>query len=280
MKLLRYGDAGHEQPGMLDNDGKIRDLSGVVDDINGDVLTDAGLDKLKAVDASSLPQVSTQTRLGPPIANPGKILCIGLNYAKHAKESGMAAPAEPVLFMKSTTSASGPNDNIVKPPHSTKLDWEVELGIVIGKRARYVEETDALDYVAGYCVVNDVSERAFQLDGTGQWVKGKSADTFCPFGPYITTRDEVIDPQTLNVWLDVNGERKQQGNTDDMIFTCAHIISYVSRYMTLEPGDIIPTGTPHGVGIGLKPPQFLQAGDEVRLGIDGLGEIQQLVVKG
>jgi len=277
MKLVRYGQAGQENPGLL-HEGSVRALSAHVDDIEGSTLDADTLTRLKTIDPASLPVVPAATRLGPPIGRVGKIICVGLNYSDHAEEAGMPVPAEPVLFMKATTSITGPNDDVVMPKFSTKLDWEVELGIVIGKTARYVDEKDALDHVAGYTVVNDVSERAFQLDGTGQWVKGKSADTFCPFGPCVATVDELPDPQVLDLWLDVDGERLQNGNTRTMIFSVAYIVSYISRHMTLEPGDLIPTGTPPGVGAGFKPPRWLSAGNVMRLGIQGIGEIQQTVV--
>ena len=278
MKLLRYGPAGAEKPGLLDSDGTIRDLSAHVNDIDGSALAPTELSRLAALDVSTLPAVSTNARLGPPVTGVGKLLCIGLNYRDHAEETGAPIPAEPILFMKATTSISGPNDDVMLPKGSLKGDWEAELGVVIGTRARYVEESRALEHVAGYCVFNDVSERHFQLEGTGQWVKGKSADTFAPFGPYLVTRDEVPDPQNLHLWLEVDGKRYQDGNTRTMIFSVAHLVSYVSRYMTLEPGDIIPTGTPPGVGLGQKPPVFLKPGNVMRVGIDGLGEQQQKVI--
>ena len=278
MKLLRYGPAGREKPGLLDSAGTIRDLSAHVTDIDGAVLAPAKLAELAALDSAGLPAVDGEPRLGPPVANVGKLLCIGLNYTDHAEETGAPIPDEPILFMKSTTSIIGPNDDVVLPRGSEKGDWEAELGVVIGTRARYVDEADALEHVAGYCVFNDVSERHYQLEGTGQWVKGKSADTFAPFGPYLVTRDEVPDPQDLHIWLEVDGRRFQDGSTRTMIFSVAHLVSYVSRYMTLEPGDIIPTGTPPGVGLGQKPPVFLRPGNVIRLGIDGLGEISQHVV--
>jgi len=278
VKLLRYGPAGEEKPGLLDADGTIRDLSAHVADIDGAVLAPEKLAALAALDTAALPAVDGDPRLGPPVAGVGKLLCIGLNYRDHAEETGMAIPEEPILFMKATTSIIGPNDDVMLPRGSKKGDWETELGVVIGSRARYVDEANALDYVAGYCVFNDVSERHFQLGGTGQWVKGKSADTFAPFGPYMVTRDEVADPQDLDMWLEVDGKRYQDGSTRTMIFTVANLVSYVSRYMTLEPGDIIPTGTPPGVGVGQKPPVFLKPGNVMRLGIDGLGEQQQKVV--
>jgi len=278
VKLLRYGPAGEEKPGLLDADGTIRDLSAHVADIDGAVLAPEKLAALAALDTAALPAVDGDPRLGPPVAGVGKLLCIGLNYRDHAEETGMAIPEEPILFMKATTSIIGPNDDVMLPRGSKKGDWETELGVVIGSRARYVDEANALDYVAGYCVFNDVSERHFQLGGTGQWVKGKSADTFAPFGPYMVTRDEVADPQDLDMWLEVDGKRYQDGSTRTMIFTVANLVSYVSRYMTLEPGDIIPTGTPPGVGVGQKPPVFLKPGNVMRLGIDGLGEQRQKVV--
>ncbi len=278
MKLLRYGPAGAEKPGLLDAEGSIRDLSAHVPDIHGAALAPANLEELAALDTAGLPAVAGNVRLGPPVAGVGKLLCIGLNYRDHAEETGAPIPEEPILFMKSTTSIIGPNDDVVLPRGSLKGDWEVELGVVIGSRARYVDEADALAHVAGYCVFNDVSERHFQLEGTGQWVKGKSADTFAPFGPYLVTRDQVPDPQDLHLWLEVDGKRYQDGSTRTMIFSVAHLVSYVSRYMTLEPGDIIPTGTPPGVGLGLKPPLFLKPGNVMRVGIDGLGEQQQRVV--
>jgi 2-keto-4-pentenoate hydratase/2-oxohepta-3-ene-1,7-dioic acid hydratase in catechol pathway len=276
--LLRYGPAGAEKPGLLDAEGSIRDLSAHVPDIHGAALAPATLEELAALDTAGLPAVAGNVRLGPPVAGVGKLLCIGLNYRDHAEETGAPVPEEPILFMKSTTSIIGPNDDVVLPRGSLKGDWEVELGVVIGARARYVDEADALEHVAGYCVFNDVSERHFQLEGTGQWVKGKSADTFAPFGPYLVTRDQVPDPQDLHLWLEVDGKRYQDGSTRTMIFSVAHLVSYVSRYMTLEPGDIIPTGTPPGVGLGLKPPVFLKPGNVMRVGIDGLGEQQQRVV--
>ena len=278
VKLLRYGPAGAEKPGLLDAEGTIRDLSEHLPDIDGASLAPAKLQALAALDTAGLPAVVGNPRLGPPVAGVGKLLCIGLNYRDHAEETGAPIPEEPILFMKSTTSIIGPNDEVVLPKGSLKGDWEVELGVVIGSRARYVDEENALDHVAGYCVFNDVSERHFQLEGTGQWVKGKSADTFAPFGPYMVTRDEVPDPQDLHLWLEVDGKRYQDGSTRTMIFSVVHLVSYVSRYMTLMPGDIIPTGTPPGVGLGLKPPVFLKPGNVMRVGIDGLGEQEQRVV--
>lgn len=278
MKLVRFGANKQEKPGALDSDGRIRDLSGVVSDIDGATLEPRSLDRLRAVDLSRLPIVSGSPRIGPCVASVGKFLCIGLNYSDHAAESGMAVPTEPVLFMKATSAICGPNDNVVIPRGSQKTDWEVELGVVIGKEAKYVAEEDALSHVAGYCVVNDLSERAFQLEGTGQWVKGKSADTFGPIGPWLVTADEVADPQNLHLWLEVDGHRYQSGSTSTMVFGVAHLVSYLSRFMSLQPGDIISTGTPPGVGLGQKPPVYLQPDNVITLGIDGLGQQQQLVV--
>lgn len=278
MKLVRYGEAGQEKPGIFDHEGNIRDLSEHVNDIDGSVLAPDSLEKLASLNLDDLSCVEGAPRIGPPVANVGKLVCIGLNYRLHAEEAGLKIPEEPILFMKATTSIVGPDDNIMLPKGSEKTDWEVELTVAIGRVARYVEESEAFDYVAGYCVANDVSERAFQIEGTGQWVKGKSADTFCPLGPLLATRDEIPDPQNLHLWLDVDGKRYQNGSTDDMIFGVAHIVSYVSRYMTLMPGDLILTGTPSGVGFGLNPPVFLRPGNQVRLGVEGLGEQVQNVV--
>ncbi len=278
MKLVRYGEAGQEKPGIFDQEGNIRDLSEHVHDIDGSVLAPDSLDKLASLNLNDLSRVEGAPRIGPPVANIGKLVCIGLNYRLHAEEAGLKIPEEPILFMKATTSIVGPNDDLMLPKGSKKTDWEVELTVAIGRVARYIEESEAFDYVAGYCVANDVSERAFQIEGTGQWVKGKSADTFCPLGPFLATRDEIPDPQNLNLWLDVDGKRYQSGSTDDMIFGVAHIVSYVSRYMTLMPGDLILTGTPSGVGFGLNPPVFLRPGNQVRLGVEGLGEQVQNVV--
>jgi len=278
MKLLRYGDAGLEKPAALDDEGRIRDLSAHIDDIGPAQLDDATLARLASLDLKALPAVPASVRRGPPVNGIRKIVCIGLNYSDHAAESGLAIPEEPVVFMKADTSISGPHDDVTMPLVSKKLDWEVELGVVIGKTAHYVEEADALEHVAGYCVVNDVSEREFQIEGTGQWVKGKSHDTFCPIGPELTTRDEIPDPQALDLWLDIDGQRVQTGNTALMIFSVAHIVSYLSRYMTLRPGDLISTGTPPGVGLGFKPPRYLKEGEVMSLGVQGLGEIAQKVV--
>ena len=278
MKLVRFGNAGEERPGILDRDGKIRDLSTVVDDIAGKALAPDSLARIRAIDPATLPLVSGHPRLGPCVGRVGKFLAIGLNYSDHAAESNMPVPKEPVLFMKATSCICGPNDDIVIPRGAQKVDWEVELGIVIGRDAKYVSEADALSHVAGYCVVHDVSERSFQLEGTGQWTKGKSADTFGPLGPWLVTADEITDPQDLDLWLDVNGERRQTGSTKTMVFGVAHLVSYLSRYMSLQAGDVITTGTPPGVGHGRKPPVYLQAGNEVRLGVQGLGEQRQKVV--
>jgi 2-keto-4-pentenoate hydratase/2-oxohepta-3-ene-1,7-dioic acid hydratase in catechol pathway len=278
MKLLRYGPSGRERPGILTADGKIRDLSGIISDLAGEFLLPESIEKLRHTDVSLLPVVQGQPRIGPCVGSVGKFLCIGLNYSDHAKEAGMAVPVEPVLFMKATSSICGPDDNIVIPRGSNKTDWEVELGVVIGKPGKYVEKEDALSHVAGYCVINDVSERAFQMEGTGQWVKGKSADTFGPIGPWLVTTDEVPDPQNLEMWLEVDGHRYQNGSTRTMVFGVAHLISYVSRFMSLQSGDIISTGTPPGVGFGLKPPVFLRPGNRMQLGVHGLGQQNQRVV--
>ncbi|WP_420961509.1 fumarylacetoacetate hydrolase family protein [Brucella sp. IR073] len=277
MKLLRYGEAGQEKPGLLDAEGNIRDLSGHVADIAGAALAPDALAKLGEIDIQSLPLVSGNPRLGPCVAGTGKFICIGLNYADHAAESGMAVPPEPVIFMKATSAIVGPNDDLIIPRGSEKTDWEVELGIVIGKTAKYVSEEDALDYVAGYCVLHDVSERAFQTERSGQWTKGKSCDTFGPTGPWLVTKDEVADPQNLSMWLRVNGETMQDGSTRTMVYGVRYLVSYLSQFMSLHPGDIISTGTPPGVGMGLKPPRYLKAGDVVELGIEGLGEQRQNV---
>ena len=278
MKLLRYGPVGAERPGMLDSNGMIRDISSIIADINGANLANESLAKLHALDPTSLPQVEGSPRIGPCVGSVGKFICIGLNYSDHAAESNMPVPKEPVVFMKATSAIIGPNDDVMIPRDSLKTDWEVELGVVIGQEAKYVNEENALAYVAGYCVVNDLSERAFQLEGTGQWVKGKSADTFGPIGPWLVTADEVPDPQDLNLWLEVDGRRFQNGTTKTMVFGVAHLVSYLSRFMSLQPGDIISTGTPPGVGLGQKPPVYLHAGQVMKLGVSGLGEQQQTVV--
>jgi ureidoglycolate lyase/2,4-diketo-3-deoxy-L-fuconate hydrolase len=278
MKLLRYGPPGQEKPGLVDRDGRIRDLSGKIKDVTPDVLAPGKLEELARIDPNSLPLVDGKPRLGPCIANIPKLVCVGLNYADHAAESGMPIPKEPVLFMKSTTAISGPNDDVMLPKGSEKGDWEVELGIVIGTKAQYVAEHDALKHVAGYCIVNDVSERNYQLERGGNWSKGKSADTFAPIGPWLVTADEVPDPQALDLVCEVSGQRMQNGNTRNMIFSCAKIVSYTSHFMTLQPGDIIPTGTPAGVGLGMKPQRFLKPGDTMRLTVSGLGEQRQRVL--
>ena len=279
MQLLRYGPLGQEKPGLLDENGNIRDLSGLLDDISAKMLNPDALSVLKAIDSERLPLVAGSPRLGVPWKGVSKYIAIGLNYHDHAKEAGMQIPTEPVMFPKWLSCLCGPNDDTVLPPESSKGDWEVELGIVIGRQARNITEADALQYVAGYCVANDVTERAFQLERSGgQWGKGKGFDTFGPVGPYLVTADEVGDPQNLDLWLNVNGERKQTGNTANMIFSCAYLVSYCSRMMTLEPGDLIITGTPPGVGMGFNPPQFLNPGDVVELGIAKLGQQRQRVV--
>ncbi|MEA3122878.1 MAG: ureidoglycolate lyase [Paraburkholderia sp.] len=280
MKLLRYGPKGQEKPGLLDTEGRIRDLSAHVSDIAGDVLAGSSLAKLRALDPARLPLVAGEPRLGPCVGDVGKMVCIGLNYADHAAESGMPIPVEPVVFNKWTSAIVGPNDDIEIPRGSTKTDWEVELGVVIGQPCKYVNEASALDYVAGYCIVNDVSERAWQIErGGGQWDKGKGFDTFGPTGPWLVTRDEIPDPQNLDLWLEVDGHRYQNGNTRTMVFSVAKLVAYLSQCMSLQPGDIISTGTPPGVGLGQKPePVYLKAGQTMRLGIAGLGEQRQRTV--
>ncbi|HEY8594901.1 MAG TPA: fumarylacetoacetate hydrolase family protein [Devosiaceae bacterium] len=278
MKLLRFGPPGQEKPGLLDAQGKIRDLSGLVADIGGEVLTPAGIEQLRGADLDGLPVVSGSPRLGPCVAGTGKFICIGLNYSDHAAETGAKVPPEPIVFMKATSAIVGPNDDVAIPRGSEKTDWEVELGVVIGKPAKYVSEADALDHVAGYCVVNDVSERAFQTERHGQWTKGKSCDTFGPIGPWLVTADEVADPQNLALWLEVDGHRYQDGSTATMVYGVRYLVSYLSQFMTLQPGDIISTGTPPGVGMGLKPPKYLKPGQKIRLGIEGLGEQTQTTV--
>jgi 2-keto-4-pentenoate hydratase/2-oxohepta-3-ene-1,7-dioic acid hydratase in catechol pathway len=278
MKLLRFGAVGKERPGIVDANGLIRDLSGIVADIMPEVLSPAGLARLAALDLTALPLVAGSVRHGPPLAVVPKFIAIGLNYSDHAAESGMAVPDEPVIFMKATSCIQGPDDDVVLPPGSVKSDWEVELGVVIGSRASHVARADALAHVAGYCTINDLSEREYQLERGGTWDKGKGCDTFGPVGPWLVTADEVGDPQVLGLWLDVNGVRRQTGNTRTMIFDVADIVSYVSRFMTLLPGDIITTGTPPGVGLGMKPPLYLKPGDTIRLGIEKLGEQHQRVL--
>jgi len=280
MKLLRYGPQGSEKPGLLDDNGSIRDLSGVVSDVSGKALSEGLIDSLSGLDVKSLPVVEGNPRLGPCVGGVGKFICIGLNYADHAAESGMELPEEPVVFFKATSAICGPDDTVEIPRNSVKTDWEVELGVVIGKEAKYVSEADALDHVAGYCVINDVSERDFQLHRSGQWVKGKSADTFGPIGPWLVTRDEVADPQDLAMWLEVNGHRYQNGSTRTMHFGVATVIAHLSQFMSLQPGDVISTGTPPGVGMGQKPQTYLKPGDKIELGIDGLGQQSQDVVAG
>ena len=280
MKLLRHGEFGNEKPGIIDHEGKIRDLSSHIPDINGDSINSESLKKIGAINLSTLPIVSNDTRLGACVGNVGKFLCIGLNYSDHAAESGLPVPSEPILFSKATSAIVGPNDNVEIPRNSSETDWEVELGIIIGKKAKYINENEAEEYIAGYCVVNDVSERAFQIKREGQWTKGKSCDTFGPTGPYLVTKDEIPDVQNLKMYLDVNGKRMQDGSTNTMIFSAKHIVYYLSQFMSLNPGDIIATGTPPGVGLGMKPPVFLNAGDTMKLGIEGLGEQNQIGIQG
>ncbi|MCX5494514.1 fumarylacetoacetate hydrolase family protein [Kaistia dalseonensis] len=278
MKLVRYGQSGREKPGIVDEDGAIRDLSAHVTDIAGHALTAEGLAAIAAIPTASLPVVTDPGRYGPCVSGTGKFICVGLNYADHAAETGSAIPEEPILFMKATSAITGPNDNVIIPRRSKRTDWEVELGVVIGDEARYVSEADALDHVAGYCLINDVSEREFQAERGGQWTKGKSADSFGPIGPWMVTRDEIVDPQALKMWLSVDGVMRQNGSTKTMIFGVAFLVHYISQFMSLQPGDIISTGTPPGVGLGMKPPVFLLAGQTIRLGIEGLGEQSQLTV--
>jgi 2,4-diketo-3-deoxy-L-fuconate hydrolase len=278
MKLVRYGEKGAEKPGLIDKSGQLRDLSAHVRDLDGEAYSPASLKKLAAIDPASLPAVAGKPRLGAPVTGISKFVAIGLNYADHAKETGAAIPTEPIFFLKANTALSGPHDAVEKPRGSTKLDWEVEIAAIIGSRAKYVSEADALNHVAGYCICNDVSERNFQTERLGQWTKGKSHDTFGPLGPWLVTRDEIADVQKLSMWLDVNGKRRQTGSTSTMIFPMAKCISYVSQFLTLMPGDIVTTGTPPGVASGMKPPQFLNVGDVVTLGIEGLGEQRQQIV--
>jgi 2-keto-4-pentenoate hydratase/2-oxohepta-3-ene-1,7-dioic acid hydratase in catechol pathway len=278
MKLVRFGPKGAEKPGLLDADGNVRDLSGIVPDISGDTLSDASLARLRALSPTSLPLAPKSARLGACVAGVGKFICVGLNFRDHARESNMTLPAEPVLFMKATSAIAGPDDPTPLPRGAAKMDWEVELAVVIGTRAKHVPLERALEHVAGYCVANDLSERAFQLEGTGQWTKGKSCDGFGPIGPWLVTRDEIPNPQNLKMWLEVDGYRHQDGTSSDMVFGVAELVSYISRFMSLLPGDIISTGTPAGVGLGLKPPTFLRAGQHMRVGIQGLGEQNQIVV--
>ena len=279
MKLLRYGDIGQEKPGILDSDGNLRDLSNIISDIDGDFLSRSGIDEINKLDLNALPKVSGSPRLGMPVSGTPKLICIGLNYSDHAKESNMAIPTEPVVFMKAISSLNGPNDDVILPNNSIKGDWEVELAVVIGKKTKNVDESDAMSHVAGYTICNDVSEREWQLEHGSQWSKGKSFDTFAPVGPWLVTKDEIENPQNLAMWLDLNGKRMQTGNTSTMIFGIEKLISYLSYFVTLQPGDIISTGTPPGVGMGIKPePVFLSVGDEMRLGIDVLGEQKQTVI--
>jgi len=278
MKLLRWGPKGQEKPAILDEQGTARDLSGLVPDIAGPVLSDTGLAMLRGLDTANLPQVPQDARLGPCVGQTGKVICIGLNYSDHAAETGAQVPPEPITFMKATSALCGPNDPIIIPRGSEKTDWEVELAIIIGTTARYVTEDNALTHVAGYAVANDVSERAWQMEHSGQWTKGKSSDNFGQVGPWLVTRDEVSDPQALGLWLSVNGSKKQDGSTKTMVYGAAFLVSYLSHFFTLHPGDIVMTGTPPGVGLGMKPPQFLKPGDVVELGIDGLGQQRQDVV--
>ena len=280
MKLLRFGNSGEEKPGIIDSNGKIRDLSNVIDDINGQTISQESLDKLKKLDILSLPEVTGNPRIGPCVNDVGKFLCIGLNYSDHAAETGLEPPEEPILFAKATSAIIGPNDDVEIPRNSSATDWEVELGIIIGKKAKYISEDDAKNYIAGYCVVNDVSERDFQIKRSGQWTKGKSCDTFGPIGPYLVTTDEIEDIQNLSMYLDVNGKRMQTGSTKTMIFSAYHIVHYLSQFMTLFPGDVIATGTPPGVGMGMKPAVYLKPGDVMKLGIDNLGDQEQKCVSG
>jgi 2,4-diketo-3-deoxy-L-fuconate hydrolase len=278
MKLVRYGNPDQEKPGLIDAEGQLRDLSGVIGDIGPDQLSEVALVKLRQLKTADLPAVQGSPRLGSPLTGIRKFIAIGLNYADHAAEAGMPIPAEPIVFMKATSCIQGPNDPVMLPRDSVKTDWEVELGVVIGTRARYVTEEEALNHVAGYCTINDVSEREYQIERGGTWDKGKGCDTFGPLGPWLVTRDEVVDPQKLSLWLDLNGRRVQTGSTATMIFGVAKLVSYVSQFMTLEPGDVITTGTPPGVGMGMKPPLYLKEGDRMTLGIEGLGEQSQVVV--
>ena len=278
MKLLRFGEAGVEKPGIMDTNGTIRDLSSVLTDIAGDALSDKGITRIAAIDPTTLPSVDANTRLGPCVAGTGKFICIGLNYADHAAEAGLDLPPEPVIFMKATSAICGPNDPIVIPRGSTKTDWEVELAVVIGKRAKYVTQAEAMDYIAGFAITNDVSERSFQNERAGQWTKGKSCDNFGQIGPWLVTRDEILDPQNLSMWLTVNGQMMQNGSTKTMVYSVANVVSYLSNFMSLQPGDVISTGTPPGVGMGQNPQQYLLPGDVVELGIEGLGRQRQNVI--
>lgn len=280
MKLVRFGNPGVERPGLIDAGGSIRDLSGVIADVGGDALLPDGQERLQRLDPESLPVVEGAPRVGPCVAGVGKFICIGLNYRDHARESGMEIPAEPLVFMKATSAICGPNDDVELPPGSAKSDWEVELGVIIGAPAKRVEEAHALEHVAGYCVVNDLSEREYQMERGGQWVKGKSWDTFGPIGPWLVSRDEVPDPQNVSMWLEVDGQRRQDGHSRDMVFGVSHLVSYLSEFMTLQTGDIISTGTPAGVALGMNPPAYLKPGQVMRLSVEGLGSQQQHVVGG
>ena len=278
MKLLRYRDGTHIKPGIIDDNRNIRDVSSVVKDWDCISIANENLKKIKQMDISALPSVNANVSLAPCVSNVGKFICIGLNYSDHAEETGMDVPKEPIIFMKATSAICGPNDDIVIPKNSKKSDWEVELGVIINKEAKYISESQSHDYIAGYCVVNDLSEREFQLEHSGQWVKGKSCDTFGPIGPYLVTKDEVADPQNLKMWLDVNGERMQDGSTSTMVYNVNFLVSYLSQFMSLQPGDIISTGTPPGVGMGKKPPLYLKSGDTIKLGIEHLGEQCQKMI--
>lgn len=279
MKLLRFGEVGQEKPGLLDVDGNIRDLSAHIKDIDGKFLSSDLFSKVKGIDHKSLPLVSGNPRIAEPVSRVGKFICVGLNYEDHARETGVTVPPEPVLFMKATSAIIGPNDQVVMPPNSSKSDWEVELGVVIGKETRYVSEADAMDHIAGFCVINDLSEREFQLEREGQWMKGKGCDTFGPTGPYLVTPDEAGNVDNLSIWLELNGERVQNGNTKTMVYKVPFLVHYISQFMSLQPGDIISTGTPPGVGLGMNPPKYLKEGDVMRLGIDNLGEQLQHVAR-
>ena len=278
MKLLRVGNKGKEKPAILDTNNKIRDLSSVIKDLTPDNLTQSTIEKLKSIDLKNLPELSNSERIGSCISNPGKFVAIGLNYSDHAEETGMEVPKEPIIFMKATSAICGPNDEIIIPKNSSKSDWEVELGIIIGKETKYIEENQSQNHIAGYCVVNDLSEREFQIEHSGQWTKGKSCDTFGPIGPYLVTKDEVSNPQNLKMWLDLNGKRMQDGSTKTMVYGANFLVSYLSKFMSLQPGDIISTGTPPGVGMGQKPPLYLKPGDTMKLGIEGLGEQYQTTI--
>lgn len=279
MKLLRYRINNIVKPGILDAKGNVRDISTLINDWNGDTISSENLSRIKSIDLNSLPIIDNHTSIAPCVGNVGKFICIGLNYSDHAAETGMEVPKEPIIFMKATSAICGPHDNIIIPKNSSKSDWEVELGVVIGKETKYIDETQSQEHIAGYCIVNDLSEREFQIEHSGQWVKGKSCDTFGPIGPYLVTKDEVNDPQNLKMWLDVNGKRMQNGSTSTMVYGVNFLVSYLSKFMSLQPGDIISTGTPPGVGMGFKPPVYLKPGDRMQLGIEGLGEQSQTTVE-